>query len=71
MQEHAALMSLPQRWYVKEREALTCTDSDSIDKLLSPATAAHHQSKVRLLNQLIYCVLNKQTKITQSDFSLD
>lgn len=30
-------------------ETLTCTDSDSADKLLSPATAAHHQRQVSLL----------------------
>ncbi|KAF3841334.1 hypothetical protein F7725_007196 [Dissostichus mawsoni] len=41
---------------------LTCTDSDSTNKLLPPAAAPHHQSQVRLLYQLVHCALQTATK---------
>ncbi len=41
---------------------LTCADSDSTNKLLSPAAAPHHQSQVRLLDQLVHCALQAATK---------
>lgn len=41
---------------------LTCADGDSTNKLLSPAAAPHHQSQVRLLDQLVHCALPADTK---------
>lgn len=40
---------------------LTCADSDSANKLLSPAAAPHHQSQVRLFDQLVHGALQKAT----------
>ena len=44
---------------------LTCTDSDSTNKLLSPAAAPHHQRQVRLLDQLVHRALQTKTKTSK------
>lgn len=54
--------SSPQAQSSTESLQLTCTDSDSTNKLLSPAAAPHHQSQVRLLDQLVHCALQTDTK---------
>lgn len=41
---------------------LTCTDSDGANKLLPPAAAPHHQSQVRLLDQLVHRALQRHRR---------
>lgn len=41
---------------------LTCADGDGADELLPPAAAAHHQSQVGLLDQLVYGALQRRAQ---------
>ncbi len=56
-------------WTKFGREKLTCTDSDSADKLFSPAAAAHHQRQVSLLYELVDGILKTHTKTYIKDQS--
>lgn len=56
------MTSGPQAPSSTESLQLTCADGDSTNKLLSPAAAPHHQSQVRLLDQLVHCALPADTK---------
>lgn len=65
----ARRLYLPQVWSRRNEQMrhfgtprLTCADSDSANKLLSPAAAPHHQGQVRLLDQLVHCALQAPTK---------
>lgn len=67
--DRACRLCLPQVWTKWDEQpshfrtvGLTCTDSDSTNKLLSPATAPHHQGQVSLLYQLVHCVLPHKDK---------
>ncbi len=56
-------------WTQFGRETLTCTDSDSADKLFSPAAAAHHQRQVSLLYELVDGILKTHTNTYIKDKS--
>lgn len=65
----ATVLSHPQVWPQGSEQMRnfwmpqhTCTDSDSANKLLPPAAAPHHQSKVGLLDQLVHCALQMEKK---------
>lgn len=65
-------LNLPQVWSQRDEQMrhfitprLTCTDSDSTNKLLSPAAAPNHQSQVCLLDQFVHCALQMDTRQRQ------
>lgn len=47
-----------------QREALTSTDSDRFNKLLSPAVRPDHQREVCLLNEFVHGALERLEKDT-------
>lgn len=44
---------------------LTRADSNGLNKLLPPAVCANHQGQVRLLNELVHCVLWMEMQSTE------